>query len=740
VYLYDTATGEVRGRLAVDTIQALFTSLTFSPEGKRLAATTTNFHIQLWDVAEQKLRHVLKLRELDVPWMLAFSPDGKRLAGIFERQDELFERGGEVGLWDTTTGQEIVKDGDKLWGECLTFSPDGKTLALGTAHGNKVYLLDAATLEEKSALPMERDTLKGLTFSPDGRFLAGAHGGQGEQTGFPLEGTSGVLLWDVKEAKKPRSLTSAGVKARFAFSPDSKTLACPGLHADSEIRLWDVASGRQLLHRPGPPTPATALVGSPDGKLVASDARDGLRLWNAVTGESLHELGGSGEWRRACLFSPDGKQVIAVGSDKILQVWDVESGKERRRFPVEVPPGDCESVHVSADGKRLTAVLSHRGTAALLLVWDLATGKLLTQRPYKMEVRTRPDDEKRRTWSTAHAAFTPDGEVVSVWLGNKVGLAEVSSGRVLAELPRGAGRPLVFSPDGLLLAAALVQPKKDPDDGDDRKGIVLIEPATGEEALRLEIGAFECLAFTPDGRGLIVADREGLFVYDTGTGERLHRRAWPESLRDARGEVAVHSLAVLPGGQAATGLEEGEVLVWDLATASWPVTRPRSDLGREELDVLWSDLASEGRKGHHAVRLLTAVPDQALPLLRDRLRPTAAVDGNRVKRLLADLDDDKFAVREAAGRELAELRERIEPMLREALRGQLSPEARRRLETILDGLPLVPGDTRRALRALAVLERIDTAESRRLVEKLGGGADSRETRAAKAALERLNRR
>src|SRR5206468_4669874 len=101
------------------------------------------------------------------------------------------------------------------------------------------------------------------------------------------------------------------------------------------------------------------------------------------------------------------------------------------------------------------------------------------------------DPPPREPWGTAHAAFAPGGEVVSVWLSKQVGLEEVSSGRLLAELPRGVGQRMVFSPDGRLVAAALVRPryKNDPDGEQEPKGVSLIEAATGKEIVRLGISA-----------------------------------------------------------------------------------------------------------------------------------------------------------------------------------------------------------------------------------------------------------
>jgi hypothetical protein len=127
-----------------------------------------------------------------------------------------------------------------------------------------------------------------------------------------------------------------------------------------------------------------------------------------------------------------------------------------------------------------------------------------------------------------------------------------------------------------------------------------------------------------------------------------------------------------------------------------------------------------------------------VPILKDRLLPAEAVNAGRLSKLLAELDSDQFTVREQAAKELSQLSERVEPAVRRLLQDKPSLEVRNRVKAILAGArPIPPAATLRSLRAIQVLERIGTPEARGVLRNLASGAAARETREAKAALERL---
>ena len=113
----------------------------------------------------------------------------------------------------------------------------------------------------------------------------------------------------------------------------------------------------------------------------------------------------------------------------------------------------------------------------------------------------------------------------------------------------------------------------------------------------------------------------------------------------------------------------------------------------------------------------------------------------KVLQLLNELDDDSFAVREAASTALAKLGRTIHPILRHRLKTISSPEVRRRVEVLLEnaGQETHSEEHVRQLRAVQVLEHCGSADAVKLLTELASGVShSPQTQAAKAALERMS--
>jgi hypothetical protein len=167
-------------------------------------------------------------------------------------------------------------------------------------------------------------------------------------------------------------------------------------------------------------------------------------------------------------------------------------------------------------------------------------------------------------------------------------------------------------------------------------------------------------------------------------------------------------------------------------------------LSPRELDGFWDDLAgaSAGR-ALQAVRALAAAPGQSVPFLKARLsaaRPARGPSDEELARLVRELDDSAFEVRQRAEAQLARAGRSAEPVLRRAVERPPSAEVRRRAERLLEALApwrLSTEDTR-AARGVQALEYAGTAEAREALAALAAGPPAeRLTQEAKRAADRL---
>jgi hypothetical protein len=203
-----------------------------------------------------------------------------------------------------------------------------------------------------------------------------------------------------------------------------------------------------------------------------------------------------------------------------------------------------------------------------------------------------------------------------------------------------------------------------------------------------------------------------------------------------RGDVKV---AFAPCGRfLASGGADTTVLIWDLHRLGGRLhPSARSQAERERL---WAAL--NGDDVPTAYRALAALAQSkgAVAFLACKLAPPAAATGQRIARLVAQLDDEDFVVRQRAQVELAKVVAAAEPALRRALAGKPSVEFKKRAGALLKPLE-TPAEWARRGRVLELLERIGTPEAGKLLKDLSERAPtSWQRREAQEALARLERR
>jgi len=346
--------------------------------------------------------------------------------------------------------------------------------------------------------------------------------------------------------------------------------------------------------------------------------------------------------------------------------------------------------------------------------------------------------------ASAYVAFSTDGRRLAAvaleggsWLGNRyeggkyvVRLWDTATGRLRHEADAGDDCSPQFSAEGYTFLL------------NGPRGISVRETLTGLVRLssRGSLGGYRA-AVAPSGEVVAVHLRNPdgkagkIHVQQTETGGEL---AQLPADHDAT------ALAFSPAGNLlATGGTDGALLLWD-GRGRWdrrPL--PVAELSEEELVKLWSDLSGpDSGRAYQAMRRLLPAPRQAVSLLRKHIRTVTAAELRQMAQLIADLDNKSFQVRQRAAAQLERLGEVAEPLVRAALEGGPSLEARRRLEQLLPKVTNILASPARLgnARALEVLDRLGTAEARRLLEELARGApEDWVTQEASASVRRLAR-
>jgi len=572
--------------------------LTFTPDGKQAAVTLMGDATQLIDVETAKVTRTFATG--GAASACVFSPDGKLMAtGGYDLEEGVYY----ARLWEVGTGKELrrfpaarfpIGNGGK---RSLAFSPDGATLAGGGWGDARLRLWETATGKEPIVFPKIGEDIVSVAFAPDGKTVAAAADniylydpGTGNQRlrierrarGLAFSGDGSVLTGAVSgaiyrwDAASGRQLTPAAAQdsavEQILVSPDGRSVFTTD--QDGDLYVWDAAGGKSPRRIVGGVD--RGVVASPDGRLLAwalprvyGGSR--IRLYDVAGERFIDRIEMSPD--TAVAFLPDGKTLLTYGG-RTVQLWDVESGKERRSFEVVPPKSVGYPSHgelpfalpfytprraaLSPDGKKLAIGpdcpegFSAEDGGVPVRLWDVATGKAghELEQPMKVVDRSKeagsgttdrpPGPSDLATKAMDGRAFSPDGRLLADWAESPFGprridhvyVWDVATGRAVATLaagPRAGAANAAFSPDGRTLAVASA-------DGTVRLWDVATWKVRAE--FRGHRDRVTALAFGPDGR-LFTG---GLDTVVLGWYVQPPRGpAKPEGRRDARGPVGAVS-------------------------------------------------------------------------------------------------------------------------------------------------------------------------------------------------------
>ncbi|MCA9071241.1 MAG: hypothetical protein KDA84_20075, partial [Planctomycetaceae bacterium] len=362
----DVKTGETR-RLAnqVDGIEAL----TFLSRNRWLATTDRGGAIQLHPVSDEPSNG-----QIQHPRWVAH--EGEAIALTATRDGNGLISGGKDGtirvwrpqldkarwaLYRATYNDDIAIRADK-W--------------LYRA-GHKIEVWDLDTRHLVDAFATVDTKWKCISISADGRFLAAFR--VGELALFDLDSRRCVDQWPVPSHFSPY---------RLAISPDGNDLAFVEYTERNSVFLYRRGSNRnpRLL----PARQCNCLMFSPDGRWLAAGQLDTLRLFDLQNELTFRSFIGHSGGLSGVAFTPDSRHLATVSGDRLLKLWNIETGKEV--YSIAAHRDAVWSVAISPDGRTIATA----GRDNLIKLWHTATGQPLGELP-------------QERWSFGKIIFSSDG-------------------------------------------------------------------------------------------------------------------------------------------------------------------------------------------------------------------------------------------------------------------------------------------------------------------------------------------
>ena len=477
---------------------------------------------------------------------VAYSPDGETLAtGSADKT---------IRLWDTSTGTHIKT----LYGHTddvlsVAYSPDGETLATGSAD-KTIRLWDTSTGTHIKTLRGHTDTVRSVAYSPDGETLAS---GSVDWT---------IRLWDTSTGIHLKTLRGhTGREGQFglvarsgpigsvAYSPDGSTLAAG---AKTTMHLWDASTGELLKNVFGHTDAVRSIVYSPDGSTLATGSYDSaVRLWNASTGTHIKNLLGHTDRVLSVAYSPDGETLASGSVDSAVRLWDASTGTHIKNLLGHTDA--VISVAYSPDG----GILATGGEDHTVRLWELTPNT--NTDTTDTTVSLLPDTTLLgHTDAVISVAYSPDGETLATGSADKtIRLWDASTGTHIKTLRGHVNwvRSVAYSPDGSTLAS-----------GSADNTVRLWDASTGRflKTLRGHTDTVRCVAYSPDGSTLASGSADNTVrLWNASTGRFL------KTLRGKSGAWWIGdfwAVAYSPDGSTlAAGGGDDTIALWDASTGKF---------------------------------------------------------------------------------------------------------------------------------------------------------------------------
>ena len=300
--------------------------LAVSADGKWLASAGIDKTVRVWNLAEERQARLFSHERQAIA--VAFRPDGSTIVSAGYEPT--------IRTWDFTSGKAVDLQKESTTKDQylqirtvnVHFSPDGSLLASTLEGSCQVFLWDVKTRAQKELMTVRDATevFSRVAFSADGKWMAAQHE-------MPRGGKSTIEMWNLKDEKWTGTLAGPDKvcysNEAIALNADGTKAACVDVRT-SDIHMWDVKSGkpgpalRGHKHDSNEQLLILSLAFNADSTVIASASYDEtLRLWEVATGKQLAELPVPKGGAASAVFSPDGRMIATAGLNGSIQIWGV---------------------------------------------------------------------------------------------------------------------------------------------------------------------------------------------------------------------------------------------------------------------------------------------------------------------------------------------------------------------------------------------------------------------------------
>ena len=311
---------------------------------------------ELTDQRGWEWRYLWQFCQSEADDVLAHIPAGIR--GISINNDGTLlaatKNKGRVELWDAQTHEIVARrtDLERPYTPVVTFSPDGRFLALGGINGS-IQLVEPQTLKTVKVLDTADQYVARVAFSPDGRYLASLSRRK-------------IICWDIATGTQLRTKNAACAHRQagdLCFSSDGQHIV---MADNTSLRVFDA-----MTFRRGEPNPlrfeltteVAAMAVSPDNSTLAYATHKApfeIKLVDLNSGNEGSVLRGAADCITDLNFFGRTDRLWSASADSMIRVWDTDSGEvkqslrtaEETRWLAKAPHSD--TIYFAGDEQRIS--------------------------------------------------------------------------------------------------------------------------------------------------------------------------------------------------------------------------------------------------------------------------------------------------------------------------------------------------------------------------------------------------